>query len=154
MAFRSFGLTPRSYTTTQLTDIVTKYGVTGTTEPMAIRVGTLVQNSTTGAINVYNGAAFVAGKDYTPPVAPANTVVPTITDDGTPAAGETLTATTGTWTATPTATYTYQWRVNGTAVPGATNTTFVAVQGTVTVAVTATNYAGSATAVSAGKVIA
>lgn len=42
--------------------------------------------------------------------APANTVAPHITTDGTPQTGETVTCSQGTWTGDPTITYAYQWK--------------------------------------------
>lgn len=76
--------------------------------------------------------------------APSNTVLPAIT--GTPQAGQTLTASTGTWTGSPTPTYTYLWS------NGATGSTDLLTSGDVgnniTVAVTATNTVGNATATS------
>lgn len=144
MTFRSFGLGVRGYTTTQLTDIETKYGVTGTVEAWAIRPGTLVRDTTTGQMKVYDGAGtWQVGTNYTPPAAPVNTVLPVIT--GTLTVGSTLTTSTGTWTGTPAPTYTYQWYVNDVLQVGATNSTFTAVAGSVKVSVTATNVIGTST---------
>ena len=85
------------------------------------------------------------------PVAPANTVAPTVT--GTPTQGQTLTATAGTWTGTPTITYAYQWQRGVTNISGATSATYVLQAGdvgsTVRVRVTATNGGGSVSADSA-----
>lgn len=152
MGSLNFGLAARGYTTAALTDIVNKYGVAGTVERNSIRLGTLVRDTTTGGMKVYNGSAFVVGTSYTPPVALANTVLPTITNDGTPAVGETLGLTNGTWTGTPAPVFSYQWNVNGAPVPGATGATFVSVAGSITVTVTATNYLGSVSATSAALV--
>lgn len=55
--------------------------------------------------------------------APVNTAAPTVT--GTPAQGNTLTATPGTWTGTPTPTLSYQWERNGADIGGATALTYV-----------------------------
>ncbi|MFZ0506585.1 MAG: hypothetical protein WAM29_00400 [Methylocella sp.] len=75
---------------------------------------------------------------------PVNTVVPTIT--GTAQAGQTLTATNGTWTNGPTG-FTYQWNRTGTPIGGATASTYVPVAAdigdTLTVSVVATNAGGS-----------
>jgi RHS repeat-associated protein len=88
---------------------------------------------------------------------PANTVLPAIT--GTAKAGQTLTASTGTWTGTPTITYAYQWQDCNTSggscsnIIGATSSTYVLAAGdvgnTVRVVVTATNAGGSVSANSA-----
>jgi hypothetical protein len=90
--------------------------------------------------------------DSGPPLAPPiNTVAPSITTDGTPTTGETVTCSTGTWS--PTGSYTYQWKRNGVAIGGATanaRTLVQADEGTsLTCTVTATNADGSASATSA-----
>jgi hypothetical protein len=85
--------------------------------------------------------------------APVNTTPPTIS--GTPAVGQTLTASNGTWTNSPTS-YAYQWqRCNGggkkcAPIAGATQQTYTLVAAdagkTIVVAVTAKNASGAATA--------
>lgn len=81
-------------------------------------------------------------------VAPANTVAPVIS--GTPAVGQTLTATTGTWTGSPSG-YAYQWKSGATNV-GTNANTYPPVSGdagaNITCVVTATNAGGSAAATS------
>lgn len=82
-----------------------------------------------------------------PPAAPTNTVTPAVT--GTPAVGQTLTCSTGTWTGSPTG-YTYQWRKVPVAnIAGATSSTYVVQAGDaasdIYCNVTATNAGGSAT---------
>lgn len=83
-------------------------------------------------------------------VAPANTVAPAIT--GIAKVGETLTVTNGTWTGVPTPSYTRQWYADDVAIDGADGLTYVLTEAeegaVITVVVTATNAAGSATAVS------
>jgi hypothetical protein len=148
---RRVGFVPRGFTSTQLTDLTTRFGALGTQELNAIQIGTLVRNTTSNVLSVWNGVAFVAGTDPAVGVAPVNTVVPVIT--GTLTAGLTLTASTGTWTATPTSLYTYQWYKGGAAVAGATASTFVAQSGTITVTVTAQNGIGVASATSIGSVV-
>jgi type II secretory pathway pseudopilin PulG len=90
-----------------------------------------------------------------PILPPVNTVLPGIS--GTLAAGQTLTATPGTWTGTAPINYTYQWqRCTGATcvnISGATSSTFALTSSdvgkTLQVAVTATNSDGTATATSA-----
>ncbi len=86
---------------------------------------------------------------------PANTSLPTIS--GTAQAGQTLSASSGSWSESPTS-YVYQWQRcdsaggNCTAIAGATSSSYAVVSAdvgyTLRVAVTAANAAGSATAVS------
>ncbi len=84
------------------------------------------------------------------PKIPINTVAPVAS--GTPAAGQTLSCTSGSWTGTPTPTFAYSWLHDGVAIPGATVSTYVvqaADQGNgLTCKVTATNKSGSVSAVS------
>ena len=83
-----------------------------------------------------------------------NTVLPVISDT-TPANGQSLTVTSGTWVAYPAATYTYQWRWDdaGLDIAGATSSTYVVqasdVGHTLEVWVTATNVHGAIVASSA-----
>ncbi len=107
------------------------------------------------ATSAYSNYSLVAVYATAAPSPPANTVPPAIT--GTPAQGQTLSASTGTWSGNPTS-YTYQWRRCNTA--GDNCTTILAANGqtytltiadldtTIRVAVTATNTAGNTTAVS------
>ena len=91
-----------------------------------------------------------------PPSGPVNTAPPAIS--GTPRAGASVTASTGTWSGSPTA-YAYQWSRCDSAgagcaqIPGATSSAYTAattdVGATLRVAVTASNTGGSATASSA-----
>ena len=92
-----------------------------------------------------------------PPVAPANKTLPQVS--GTTRAGQTLTATPGTWTGTPAPALAYQWQRCDSGggscqnVTGATSATYGLgagdVDSTLRVSVSATNTAGSASAVSA-----
>ena len=88
-----------------------------------------------------------------PPAAPSNTSVPTIT--GTAQQGQTLTTSHGAWTNSPTS-YAYQWQRCASScsnISGATATTYVLqssdVGDTIDVVVTATNAGGSGQATSA-----
>jgi hypothetical protein len=80
-----------------------------------------------------------------PNTAPVNTVAPTVS--GTPAQGNTLTATPGTWTGTPTPTLAYQWERNGADIGSATGLTYVVaandVGASTRIRETATNGVGS-----------
>jgi hypothetical protein len=84
------------------------------------------------------------------PKAPINTVAPVAS--GTPAVGQTLSCTSGSWTGTPRPTFAYSWLRDGVAIAGATGTTYVvqaADQGNgLTCKVTATNKSGSVAALS------
>jgi hypothetical protein len=108
------------------------------------------------------GNAFGSGTVRSAPSAvvgavavPVNMALPAIS--GTPQVGQTLTVTTGIWTGSPTA-YAFQWQrcdaagANCTSVAGATGGTYVLSASdsgtTLRVSVTATNAAGSATAIS------
>lgn len=94
--------------------------------------------------------ASYIGAGATETGAPVNSVAPAIT--GTAQVGETLTASTGTWAGRPS--YSYQWNADDVAIDGAASGTYVPVEGDVgaviTVTVTATNYAGTESATSAG----
>lgn len=153
MAFRNHGYyrLPEK-TTTQIAAMVAAYGPTGTLTPNSIAPGAMIRNVTTGEIVTYDGAGtFQVGTVYTPPVAPANTAVPTIS--GTLTVGSTLTAADGTWTGVPAPTFTYQWYVDSVLQVGATASTFVAIAGSTTVQVTGTNAVGFSTATSAASVV-
>lgn len=80
--------------------------------------------------------------------APTMTVAPAITDDGSPAVGETITVSTGTFTGDATITYTYQWFAGGVAITGATTNSYELTASEVgkiiTCRVVATNDSGSA----------
>lgn len=85
-----------------------------------------------------------------PAIAPVNTLAPAAS--GTPAVGQTLSCTTGSWKGSPVPTFTFSWLRDGVAIPGATGSTYVvqaADQGNgVTCRVTAANKIGKASAVS------
>src|SRR5208283_3068471 len=83
---------------------------------------------------------------HIPGSAPVNTEAPKAT--GTPAVGETLSCSTGTWTGAPPPTYTYQWLREEAAISGATESTHKVIaedQGhKLSCKVTATNSEGTA----------
>jgi hypothetical protein len=120
--------------------------------PTLVLTGLLVAIAAAlAAIGYAPGIATAAQAQY----APQNTAPPTIT--GTPAVGQTLTSTTGTWTGAPTS-FAFQWtrcNAQGTAcvaIPNATAQTYVVQQAdvgsTIRVNVTATNASGASTATS------
>jgi hypothetical protein len=84
------------------------------------------------------------------PKAPINTVAPVVS--GTPAVGQTLACSNGSWTGSPAPTFTRTWLRDGVAITGATASTYVvqsADQGNgLTCKVAGTNKSGSAAAVS------
>jgi hypothetical protein len=84
------------------------------------------------------------------PRAPVSTLAPSAS--GTPAVGQTLSCSTGSWTGSPTLSYAYSWLRDGVAIAGATASTYVVqaadVGNGLTCKVTATNKNGSAAAVS------
>jgi hypothetical protein len=59
MGLRSFGPVARNLTTTQIADIITKYGPTGTIEPNAIRLGTMLYDVTLNKLMIFTGTTFV-----------------------------------------------------------------------------------------------
>ena len=105
-----------------------------------------------------NGTASETATQAVPAIAPVNTVAPVITDDGTPAVGETVTVNTGTWTGQPTPTFTYQWKKATVAIPAATTNSYVLQAGdsgaAITCTVTATNSAGTASVTTAAITVA
>ncbi|MGN6587535.1 MAG: carboxypeptidase regulatory-like domain-containing protein [Solirubrobacterales bacterium] len=86
---------------------------------------------------------------------PENTELPQIT--GTPAVGDALNCSTGTWTGTPTPTYGYKWLRDGSAISGAASSIYdvqPADEGhTLFCEVTATNTLGSKAATSGGVAV-
>jgi subtilisin family serine protease len=115
----------------------------------AVRIGVTATNSA-GSSTAYSPQT--ASVTSAPGSAPANTSPPTIS--GTAQAGQTLTASTGSWSGSPTS-YAYQWQRCGSScspISGATTSTYTAqssdVGYTVVVGVNATNGWGSGTATS------
>jgi hypothetical protein len=107
-------------------------------------------------LSVMTRLAKITATRMTAELAPRNTELPTVS--GTPAAGETLTATPGTWSGKPTS-FAYQWQrcdaagATCTDISGATGQAYVIAEvdfgSTLRVAVTARNTVASTTAVSA-----
>lgn len=96
-------------------------------------------------------AAGIMLPDEAPAAAlPVNTVAPVVS--GTNQPGNEVTVTTGTWTGTMPITFAYQWRANGVDIPGETIEDLLLDAGdvgaSITCRVTATNAAGSVSAVS------
>jgi hypothetical protein len=126
---------------------------TGPTPAAAIGTRSLtLQNTPSTWSRASIGILLASGA---PPSAPANTVLPAITDDSTPETAEIVTASTGTWDNSPTS-YAYQWKRNGTNISSGTGYTSSAYTlqvadeaQSITVQVTATNAGGSTAATSA-----
>ena len=59
MTFRNVGRVHRQYTTTQIAALVTKFGPSGTQEANAIAPGTIVFDTSVGALKLFNGTAWL-----------------------------------------------------------------------------------------------
>lgn len=125
--------------TSNVYHVVAPYGGTVTLEP---------SESAQETIDILVAAGAGATIDVEPP---ENTELPSIT--GTARVGETLTGDDGEWSGTPEPVLTRQWLADDDPIEGATGTTYEPVEGdigkVITLSVTATNSAGSDTAVSA-----
>ena len=125
----------------------------GTAGVQAIQIG---NDTSAQAFGLYADTIAVDGVGDTTPSAPANVTLPTVS--GTPQAGQTVTASTGTWTGSQPITYAYQWlRCDAAsaaclAISGATSASYAVtaadVGDTLRVAVTASNGVGPSTATS------
>src|SRR5207247_1407760 len=134
------------------------YAVTSADVGGTLRVVVTATNSAGSASSTSAATTIVQPAAATPPV---NTSPPTIS--GTPQAGQTLTASTGSWSGTHPITYAYHWHgahsggANCAAIAGATGPTYVATSAdvgrTLRVVVTATNSAGSASSTSAATTV-
>ena len=104
-------------------------------------------------VTATNVAGSVAAGKSTTAVTGLAPSIASVTISGTPAVGQTLSATANGVTGYPAPTLTYQWYRNGTAIAGATGQTYVLANsdlgGDMTVKITATNAAGTASAQSA-----
>ncbi|WP_316214306.1 hypothetical protein [Bradyrhizobium sp. SZCCHNR2032] len=100
------------------------------------------------------GNATATSATFTVGATPTNTALPAIT--GPSLVGGTLRASQGSWSGSP-STYAYQWKSNGTNIPGATTSSYVTQAGdvgnSITCTVTASNGWGSASATSAGVTV-
>ncbi len=133
-------------------------GTTGSTDKLpAADVGKMITVKVTATDSAGSASATSAGmgpvtSGSSPPIAPANSGLPTIS--GTAQQAQVLTGTNGTWTGTAPITYAYQWQDDGTAsISGATRGSYTVQESdvghTLDLVVTATNSAGHATATSA-----
>jgi hypothetical protein len=121
---------------------------------VAADVGSTLRVVVTASNSVGSAPATSAASAVVTAGPPVNATLPAIT--GSTAQSQTLSASTGTWTGTAPITYTYEWRrcdsagANCTAIATGASYTLLAadIGSTMRVAVTATNAAGSATAVS------
>jgi hypothetical protein len=126
-----------------------EYGVIAADVGSTLRVVVTATNSAGSASATSPPSAVVVG------LPPGNVTAPSIS--GTPAQGQTLTATNGTWGGSTPITYAYEWRrcdaAGANCLAVATGASYTLVAGdlgsTMRVAVTATNAYGSATALSA-----
>ena len=111
--------------------------------------GMIRYNTSNSAFEVYTNNSW---KTKTITSVPVNTVAPVIS--GSALVGQTLSSTTGTWLSSP-ASYGYQWRANATNITNATSSTFlltIAQKGAnITCNVTATNFVGTANAVTSNS---
>ncbi len=133
------------------------YVATGSDVGSTLRVVVTATNAAGSAASTSAATSTVQSA----PQPPANTAPPTI--NGTPAQGQTLTATPGTWTGTQPIAYGYQWRRCDSSggscadIAGATSSSYTVVPAdagaSFVVAVTATNSVGTASASSAATAV-
>ncbi len=134
-------------------------GATGSTYSLAVAdIGATIRVVVTGTNSAGNASATSTQTTTVAlaPVAPSNTVLPTIS--GTAVVGQTLTANAGTWSGNPAPTLTHQWQrcdaagSNCADISGATATTYVLASGdagaTIRVVETGTNASGNASVTS------
>ena len=105
-----------------------------------------------GAKNHQVGSNADQGSAYVELLSPVNTAGPLIS--GNTAPGDTLTCSTGSWTTNPTPSYAYQWLRDGNPIGDATDASYVVqaadCEHSISCQVTATDDAGSASAISNG----
>jgi hypothetical protein len=131
------------------------YALAPTDVGTTVRVAVTASNAGGSSTAVSNATAVVGA------VPPTNNSAPTVS--GTPRDGETLTAGSGSWSGTPPLAYAYQWRrcnaggggcVDIIPFNGSSYTLAAAdIGSTIRVAVTASNWAGSSTAVSSATAV-
>jgi hypothetical protein len=147
--------------------------ITGASAPCGIAIDAQYiywGNSATGAIGRANldgsqaDQSFITGAtrpcgvavDSTVWTRPSIVARPAIA--GTPAAGQKMTCSQGSWAGSPVTSYAFQWLLDGTAISAATGSTYTVLTAdgghTLTCRVTASNSAGQATAASARVTIA
>ena len=135
-------------------------GATGSTYVLGhFDVGDTLRVAVTATNPRGSASSTSAASPIVAALAPSNTVTPTISGEAQD--GQTLTASPGEWAGTPPLTYEYQWqRCDGSGescanIAGATDSSYVLAHGdvasTLRVLVTATNTAGSASAISAAS---
>jgi hypothetical protein len=143
--------------------------ITGASAPCGIAIDAQYiywGNSATGAIGRANldgsqaDQSFITGAtrpcgvavDSTVWTRPSIVARPAIA--GTPAAGQKMTCSQGSWAGSPVTSYAFQWLLDGTAISAATGSTYTVLTAdgghTLTCRVTASNIAGQATATSSG----
>ena len=59
MASRNIGLSLRGYTTAQIASLIARFGPAGTQDANTIRTGTLIRNTSTDKVQVFDGLIFV-----------------------------------------------------------------------------------------------
>jgi hypothetical protein len=142
------------------TSCVSLAGATASTYTVGpLDVGSTLKAIVTATNSLGSASAGSVASPVVGAAPPANTTLPSVS--GTPVVGQSLTASSGTWSGSAPIAYAYEWRrcdsagANCTAV--ATGTSYVLtnadVGSTLRIAVTASNSAGSATALSAATVV-
>jgi hypothetical protein len=136
------------------------YQPTGADTGFTLRATVTTSNSLGSDARMTAPTPVVGGSPAPPSAAPTNTAPPAI--GGLAQAGQTLTATAGSWTGSPTS-FAYQWQrcdrkgASCVAITGATGTAYAAVKqdagATLRVRVTAANASGSGTATSAATAV-
>jgi len=115
--------TPTGYDYQWFADSTAIDGATGSTLILtADQAGAQISVRVTANVSGYDSLAATSAKTAT--VTAGSLLAGIVTISGTAAVGQTLTAATGTWLPTPTS-FTYQWKANGSTIPGATDADYV-----------------------------